>query len=110
MRALSDGGQTYPNAVRLATTCWWRAAPSSIAAGYPANLTPDPATGIGSWTDDDITTAIRTGVDDEAMILCAVMPASPISATSRFARSSAFYGSSLPSPPRSPRRRRATSR
>jgi hypothetical protein len=28
---------------------------------YPANLTPDNETGIGSYTEDDIVTAIRTG-------------------------------------------------
>jgi hypothetical protein len=45
-----------------------------VGMAYPANLTPDPDTGIGSWTDDDIRTAIRTGVDDQQMPLCSVMP------------------------------------
>jgi mono/diheme cytochrome c family protein len=45
-----------------------------VAMAYPANLTPDPDTGIGSWTDDDIRTAITTGVDDQGMDLCSVMP------------------------------------
>jgi mono/diheme cytochrome c family protein len=41
---------------------------------YPPNLTPDPDTGIGSWTDDDIRTAVTTGVDDQGATLCSVMP------------------------------------
>jgi hypothetical protein len=41
---------------------------------YPPNLTPDSDTGIGDWTDDDIITAIRTGVDDQGKTLCEVMP------------------------------------
>ncbi len=48
---------------------------SPIAPGvYAANLTPDIATGLGSWSDDDITRAIRTGQDDQDSALCAKMP------------------------------------
>jgi mono/diheme cytochrome c family protein len=28
---------------------------------YPANLTPEPATGLGGWTDEQIAAAIRSG-------------------------------------------------
>ena len=28
---------------------------------YSSNITPDPTTGIGKWTDDQIITAIRAG-------------------------------------------------
>lgn len=42
--------------------------------GIAPNLTPDPSTGLGSWSDDDIARAIRTGVDDEGAPLCNVMP------------------------------------
>jgi hypothetical protein len=41
---------------------------------YPANITPDKDTGIADWTDADIARAIRTGVDDQCMTLCSVMP------------------------------------
>ena len=41
---------------------------------YPANLTPDVDTGIGSWSDDEIMRAMRTGVDDEDAPLCPPMP------------------------------------
>jgi cytochrome c553 len=33
---------------------------------YPSNLTPDPRTGIGDWTDAQIAAAIRKGVTGEA--------------------------------------------
>jgi len=41
---------------------------------YPANLTPDTATGIGGWADIQIIRAIRYGIDDEQEQLCPTMP------------------------------------
>jgi len=48
--------------------------------GYPdgvelwaPNLTPDPETGIGAWTDGQLALAIREGVDKEGMVLCPQM-------------------------------------
>jgi hypothetical protein len=41
---------------------------------YPANLTPDPDTGLGGWTNAEIVRAIRDGVDDQNEPLCASMP------------------------------------
>ena len=41
---------------------------------FPANLTPDPETGMAGWTDDMIVKAILSGVDDEAAQLCPPMP------------------------------------
>ena len=41
---------------------------------YGANLTPDDATGLGRWSDDEVLRAIRTGVDDEGAPLCPPMP------------------------------------
>jgi mono/diheme cytochrome c family protein len=41
---------------------------------FPANLTPDATTGIGTWSDDQIKNAIRTGVDDQGNQLCVDMP------------------------------------
>lgn len=38
------------------------------------NITPDKETGIGSWTDAQITAALRTGVDDDGEELCVSMP------------------------------------
>lgn len=40
---------------------------------YPPNLTPDNETGIGTWTDDNLANAIRTGLDKEGLELCPQM-------------------------------------
>ena len=48
--------------------------PQPSSKAYPANLTPDPETGIGEWDSATITKAILTGVDDEGASLCGVMP------------------------------------
>jgi hypothetical protein len=37
------------------------------------NITPDEATGIGSWTDEQIITAIRDGVDVDGKSMCSTM-------------------------------------
>ena len=38
------------------------------------NLTPDKETGLGTWTRDEIITAIRTGVRPDGRILAPIMP------------------------------------
>ena len=38
------------------------------------NITPDPATGIGMWTDDEISAAIRQGVRPDHKRLIPIMP------------------------------------
>src|SRR5262249_50516762 len=38
------------------------------------NLTPDNGTGLGSWTSDEIVTAIQTGVRPDGRILAPIMP------------------------------------
>jgi hypothetical protein len=38
------------------------------------NLTPDKETGVGSWTLEQITTAIRTGVRPDGRALSPIMP------------------------------------
>ena len=38
------------------------------------NLTPDKATGLGSWSRDEIITAIETGVRPDGRILAPIMP------------------------------------
>jgi len=40
---------------------------------YPPNLTPDNATGIGLWSDDQLATAMRQGVDNNGLELCPQM-------------------------------------
>ncbi|MCC6456006.1 MAG: hypothetical protein IT328_13720 [Caldilineaceae bacterium] len=41
---------------------------------YPANITPDEATGIGSWSPDEIVAAIRTGALPDGKQLHPIMP------------------------------------
>jgi mono/diheme cytochrome c family protein len=40
----------------------------------PPNLTPDPETGIGKWTQEQTVTAITTGVTPDWRILSSAMP------------------------------------
>jgi mono/diheme cytochrome c family protein len=41
---------------------------------YPPNLTPDPETGLGKWSEADIIKAVRTGVRPDGRQLVPVMP------------------------------------
>ena len=41
---------------------------------YPPNLTPDPATGLGDWSEGDIVRAIRMGVRPDGRPLAPIMP------------------------------------
>jgi hypothetical protein len=40
---------------------------------YGPNLTPDPTTGIGTWTDDQLSDAILNGIDNQGERLCPQM-------------------------------------
>lgn len=39
-----------------------------------ANITPDPETGIGTWTDEQIVAALTHGVDKDGAMLSRIMP------------------------------------
>ncbi len=41
---------------------------------YPANITPDQETGIGSWTPKQVFNAFRLGQDKDGNTLCPPMP------------------------------------
>jgi mono/diheme cytochrome c family protein len=41
---------------------------------YPPNLTPDPETGLGRWSEADIVKAVRTGVRPDGRVLAPAMP------------------------------------
>ena len=45
-----------------------------FGTAYPPNLTPDPATGLGCWSDGLIARAILEGKDDQGAPLCPPMP------------------------------------
>jgi len=41
---------------------------------YPPNLTPDPETGLGNWSEEQIVAAITTGVRPDGRMLAPAMP------------------------------------
>jgi mono/diheme cytochrome c family protein len=45
-----------------------------LAIVYPPNLTPDPETGLGRWSEADMIAAIRTGMRPDGRQLIPVMP------------------------------------
>jgi hypothetical protein len=61
------------------------------------NLTPDPATGLGTWSEEEIVTAFTTGVRPDGRKLAPIMP---FHAFASFPRSDALaiaaYLKSLP--------------
>jgi len=64
---------------------------------YPKNLTPDRQTGIGTWTVEQIVTAVRTGRKPDGTTLIPVMPWPSYSAlTDEDAHTLAAYLKSLP--------------
>ncbi|MDT8399292.1 MAG: hypothetical protein RQ899_11815 [Pseudomonadales bacterium] len=60
----SDTGIAYSNPLAV----------NNPGVVYPANLTPDMETGIGSWTIDQIITMLQTGVDNHSGQTLPVMP------------------------------------
>lgn len=40
---------------------------------WAPNLTPDPETGIGTWTDGQLRLAIREGIDKDGLVMCPQM-------------------------------------
>jgi mono/diheme cytochrome c family protein len=45
-----------------------------VGVVFPKNLTPDPETGLGGWTADDIIRAVRQGKGKDGRTLIPVMP------------------------------------
>lgn len=45
-----------------------------VGVFHGPNLTPDPETGLGRWSADDIVRAIQTGVRPDGRILAPIMP------------------------------------
>jgi mono/diheme cytochrome c family protein len=41
---------------------------------FPPNLTPDPETGLGKWTEAQLVAALRKGVRPDGRILAPIMP------------------------------------
>jgi mono/diheme cytochrome c family protein len=65
--------------------------------GGTSNITPDPVTGIGKWTDAQIIAAIREGKDDDGRKLSSHMPSAAYHAmTDDDARALVAYLRSIP--------------
>ena len=62
---------------------------------FSRNLTPDEATGLGTWTTEQIATTIRTGVDPDGNTLCPPMRGF-VDMTEQDALDIAHYLQSLP--------------
>ena len=64
---------------------------------YARNLTPEPQTGIGAWSESDIVTAIRTGKRPDGTMLLPPMPWTDYAfLTDEDAKSIAKYLKSVP--------------
>jgi mono/diheme cytochrome c family protein len=67
------------------------------AVVYPKNLTPDPETGLGRWTEEEIARAVRQGQSRDGRVLIPVMPWPSYSVlTEADARAIAAYLKSVP--------------
>jgi len=67
----SGGGLTVKAGFMLAGRNW---APDGAPFVTAPNLTPDPETGIGNWTDDQLARAIREGIGHDGRTLFPIMP------------------------------------
>jgi hypothetical protein len=54
-----------------------QSAPRPGTSTYGKNLTPDPDTGLGRWSDANVLRALRVGLDDDGVTLCPPMPRYP---------------------------------
>lgn len=52
---------------------------SKAAGGQGPNITGSMSAGIGGWSFDDFSNAVRNGIDDENEMLCDTMPHFPAS-------------------------------
>jgi mono/diheme cytochrome c family protein len=48
--------------------------PDVFGTWTPPNITPDPETGIGKWSDEDVIKAMRQGVRPDGTVLHPIMP------------------------------------
>jgi mono/diheme cytochrome c family protein len=49
--------------------------PGGFGYLYASNITPDPETGIGAWTDGELVRSLREGLDPEGYLLFPIMEA-----------------------------------
>jgi mono/diheme cytochrome c family protein len=65
------GGPVKPGAEAVGQVMWFKNLPGRIVA---SNITPDPETGAGTWTDDQLARAIREGIGHDGRALFPMMP------------------------------------
>lgn len=65
------GGPVIPGAEGVGQVMWFKDLPGRIVA---SNITPDPETGAGTWSDDQLARAIREGIGHDGRALFPMMP------------------------------------
>jgi mono/diheme cytochrome c family protein len=65
------GGPILPGGEGVGQVMWFTDLPGRMVA---SNITPDPATGSGNWTDDQLARAIREGIGHDGHALFPLMP------------------------------------
>jgi hypothetical protein len=66
-----DGHLTVKDGMWMAGRNW---TPDGVPFVTAPNLTPDPETGIGNWTDDQLARAIREGIGHDGRAMFPIMP------------------------------------
>src|SRR5579864_731231 len=61
----ADGGKPFAGG---------RAVPTPFGIIYSSNITPDPDTGIGKWSEDDFYRAMHEGIDNDDKHLYPAFP------------------------------------
>jgi len=67
----THGAPVLPQGEGVGQVMWFTDLPGRIVA---ANITPDPETGAGNWTDDQLARAIREGIGHDGRALFPMMP------------------------------------
>jgi mono/diheme cytochrome c family protein len=68
---VAGGDMKVTDGMMLAGRNW---APEDVPFVTAPNLTPDPETGVGTWTDDQLARAIREGIGHDGRTLFPIMP------------------------------------
>jgi mono/diheme cytochrome c family protein len=74
MAAAADCGACHTNSDHGAEFAGGRTVPTPFGELASSNITPDPATGIGKWTDDQFDAAVRKGIRPDGARLYPAMP------------------------------------
>jgi hypothetical protein len=67
----THGGPVLPGGEGVGQQMWFKNLPGRVVA---PNITPDPETGAGNWTDDQLARSIREGIGHDGRALFPMMP------------------------------------